>query len=357
MASIEKRQSQEGDVAFRVKVRIKGHPTQTATFTRLTDAKHWAQQTEAAIRERRYFKTSEAKRHTLEEAIDRYIKHVLPSKPKSEKDQKVQLNWWKQYLGQYVLADITPALIAQYRDELGKGITPRGRLRTPSTINRYLAVLSHLFTIAVNEWGWIEDNPLRKVNRPKEPNGRVRFLNDSEREKLLAVAKESNSKYLYLIIVLCLSTGARKMEIVGLKWQDVDLDRGIITLHETKNGERRILPLAGHALELMKQHKSAKCFDTDLVFPSDYNPKQPIDVRTPFETALKRAEITNFRFHDLRHSAASYLVMNGASLPEIAAVLGHKSFQMVKRYAHLSDAHTAGVVAKMNEKIFGKQTI
>ena len=353
MASIEKREATEGKTTFRVKVRIKGYPTETATFERLTDARRWAQQTEAAIRERRYFKTSEAKKHTLEEAITRYISNVLSKKPKSIKDQSVQLNWWKQNLGKYVLADITPALIAEYRDELAKGITARGSPRTPSTVNRYLAALSHLFTIAVNEWGWIENNPLRRVTRPKEPRGRVRFLSELEREKLLAAAKESTSSYLHLVIVICLSTGARKMEILGLKWSSVDLDRGIITLHETKNNERRILPLTGHALALMKEHAKIRRLDTDLVFPSEHNPKKPIDLRTPFENALKRAGIDDFRFHDLRHSAASYLAMNGASLAEIAEVLGHKTLQMVKRYAHLSDAHTAGVVAKMNEKIFG----
>ena len=128
---------------------------------------------------------------------------------------------------------------------------------------------------------------------------------------------------------------------IRLKWKDVNLERGIITLHETKNGERRILPITGHALELMKQHAKVMHINTDLVFPSEHNPKKSIDIRTPFETALKRAGIKDFRFHDLRHSAASYLAMNGATMAEIAEVLGHKTLQMVKRYAHLSDAHTA----------------
>lgn len=353
MAAIEKRITQDGSATYRVKIRLKGHPTQTASFNRLTDAKIWVQQTESAIRERRYFKTTEAKKHTLSDAIDRYIENVLQHKPKSLKDQTTQLNYWKETIGQYSLADITPALIAEQRDKLLQGITSRGRARTPATVNRYLAALSHLFTVAIKEWGWIEANPILKITKPKEPRGRVRFLSDDERGRLLKAAKESDSTYLYLIIVLCLSTGARKMEILDLQWKNADLERGIITLHETKNGERRILPITGHALELLKQHVKIRRIDTDLVFPSNYNPKQSMDIRTPFETALKRAEITDFRFHDLRHSAASYLAMNGASLAEIAEVLGHKTLQMVKRYAHLSEAHTAGVVAKMNEKIFG----
>jgi integrase len=139
----------------------------------------------------------------------------------------------------------------------------------------------------------------------------------------------------------------------------VDLHQGRITLHETKNGERRVVPLAGKALELLQAHAKVRRLDTPLLFPSKVRdpktkvPVGPMDLRTPWENALKTAGIEDFRFHDLRHSAASYLAMNGASLAEIAEVLGHKTLQMVKRYSHLSEAHTAGVVARMNARIFG----
>ena len=352
MANIEKRTTQDGKITFRVKVRLKGYPAQSATFERLTDARKWVQQTESAIRDGRHFKTSEAKKRTLTEAIDRYVKNVLPLKPKSRAFQSTQLKWWKESLGQYSLAEITPAILAQSRDKLTKTPTPRGDTHTPATVNRYLAALSHLFTIAVREWGWIEENPLRKVTKMKEPRGRVRFLSDEERLSLLQACKDSYSPYLYIAVVLALSTGGRRMEILGLRWQDVDIPRGIITLHETKNGERRILPLTGHALELIKTHAKIRVLTSDYVFPSK-NYKKPIDLRSPFETALKRAEIIDFRWHDLRHSCASYLAMNGASLAEIAEILGHKTLQMVKRYSHLSEAHTSKIVTKMNNVIFG----
>ncbi len=351
MANIEKRTNNKQETTYRVKVRLKGYPTETATFERITDARRWAQQTEAAMREGRHFKTSKAKKHTLDALIDRYIKSVLPTKPRSQYAQTQQLKCWQSLIGHHVLSDITPALIAEQREKLAKGMTVRNKLRTPATVNRYLAVLSHLFTIAVKEWGLIETNPLQKVTKMKEPRGRVRFLSDEERQKLLAICKDSDSQWLYLIVVLALSTGARRMEILGLRWEDVDLNRAIITLHETKNGERRILPITGHVLALLTEHIKQRSPHTNLVFPGK-NLKKPIDVRTPFETALKLAGIADFRFHDLRHSAASYLAMNGASMAEIAEVLGHKTLQMVKRYAHLSEAHTAGVVTRMNEKIF-----
>ena len=353
MATIEKRETQDGKTSYRVKIRLKGYPTQHATFERLTDAKKWVQNTESAIREGRHFKTSESKKHTLGDLIDRYIKHILPQKPKSLVDQKTQLSWWKDEIGSYSLSEITPALIVEYRTKLLSEDSERtSRKRTNSTANRYCSALSHCFNIAIKEWEWMQENPMNKISKLKEPRGRTRFLSDKERKALLETCQESESEFLYLLVVLALSTGARKMEILSLKWKDVDLTRGLIILHDTKNSEKRSLPLVGVAKDLMKKHFKNRNENTDLVFPAK-NLKEPIDVRTPFETALKKAGIEDFKWHDLRHSAASYLAMNGATLAEIAGVLGHKTLAMVKRYAHLSDSHTAGVVKRMNSKIFG----
>lgn len=356
MANIEKRISSDGITSYRVKIRLKGFPSQSATFERLTDAKKWAQQTESAIREGRHFKTTEAKRHTLAEMIDRYCRDVLPSK-KSAKDQAQQLAWWKSEIGSYSLADVTPSLIGECRDKLGREITVRNKLRSPASVVRYMAALSHALTIAVKEWGWLEDSPMRKVTKPKESRGRVRFLSDDERKRLLQACKESNNPYLYTVVVLALSTGMRQGEIMGLTWDVVDLNQGRAILHETKNGERRAVAITGHALELLKALSKVRRIDCNLLFPAKENapqkPQKPMDLRTPWETAVKKAELQDFKFHDLRHSAASYLAMNGASLAEIAEVLGHKTLQMVKRYAHLSEGHTARVVQSMNDKIFG----
>ncbi|MEW8506894.1 MAG: site-specific integrase [Candidatus Thiodiazotropha sp.] len=364
MASIRKRSRKDGSTSYRVDVRLKGFPPQTATFRRLTDAKKWAQDTESAIREGRYFRTAEAKKHTLAELIERYIKDVLPRKPKQEAGQKQQLNWWKDEIGKYSLIEVTPSRITECRDKLLAGTTKQGNKRSPATVNRYLAALSHAFSIAVNEWEWLEDSPMRKVSKVKEPRGRVRFLSEDEkkpsgeiiegeRTRLLKSCRNSRNSYLYPVVVLALSTGMRQGEIMKLTWDDVDLNLGRITLHETKNDERRVVPLVGLSLELLKEHAKIRPIDTPLLFPGKNKKKVPMDLRTPWLTALKEADIQDFRFHDLRHSAASYLAMNGASMAEIAEVLGHKTLQMVKRYSHLSEAHTASVVASMNERIFG----
>ena len=351
MATFDKHVANDGNITHRVRIRMKGYPLQTASFERLTDARRWAQQTEAAIREGRHFKTREAQRHTLADLIDRYVADVL-HRQKDSAHRRQQLAWWREQLGVYALSDLTPPLLAEYRDQLAAGF-PEGKPRSPATVVRYLAALSHCLSVAVKEYQWLDDSPLRKVAKPQEPRGRVRFLSNEERAALLAACEQSPNPCLYPVVVLALSTGMRAGEIMALEWRDVDLTRGWLTLRETKNGEMRGVPLTGKALELVKEHaRTRRRLDTPLLFPSA-NPAKPVNLRLPWQTAVKRANLQDFRFHDLRHSAASYLAMNGASLNEIAAVLGHKTLAMVQRYAHLSESHKAGVVERMNAAIFG----
>jgi integrase len=346
MATFTKRET-NGKTVWGAQVRRKGHPSISATFERLTDAKRWAARQEAAISEARAVPGSAARRHTVAEVVDRYCLTVLPHKrPKTIVNQKKHLQWWRDLIGHLRLIDVTPAVITDHRDLLARD-------HAPATVKRYLAALSHAFTIAIREWQWMEENPCNRVSKPSEPRGRVRFLNDEERQRLLDICKTSSGRYLYLVVLIALSTGSRKGEILNLQWADVDLSQGRITFHDTKNSERRTVPLTGPALNHMRQHAKVRRIDTPLVFPNADGTK-PLDPRRAWETSLKQANISDFHFHDLRHSAASYLAMNGASLAEIAEVLGHKTLSMVKRYAHLSEAHTAGVVSRMNAKIFGE---
>lgn len=353
MATIQARRTRSGVLRYKATIRLKGHATETATFHRKTDAKRWIQEVESAIREGRYFKTSVARRRTLAELINRYQTEVLPTKPKSAVKQFAQLEWWRHELGALTLANVTPDVLAECRNRLLRGPGRKGQTRSPSTVVRYMAALSHVFTVAVREYGWIESNPLRKVTKPKEATGRTRFLSDAERERLLEACRYSNSTFLYPVVVTALATGMRQGEILGLRWDDVDLRSGTITLLETKNGEVRVVPLTGHALDVMRSHGKVRRLDSPLVFPSRRDAAAPWSPRASWNEALRQADIQDFRFHDLRHSAASYLAMNGATPPEIAAVLGHKTLQMVKRYAHLSEPHTRALVARMNKKIFG----
>ena len=354
MATITERTAQDGTKSFKAEVRLKGYPAQRATFSRKTDAKKWVQDTESAIREGRHFKTVEAKKHTFADLVDRYLKYELPKYSEREQaERKSKLEWWKDKIGVYLLSDVTTPLIVECRDKLLTEPTAKGLQRGPATAVRYLAALSHAFTVAVKEWHWVQENPAQKVTRPTEPDGRVRFLDDDERERLLIACKQSKNKQLYLCVILALSSGMRQGELMGLKWQDVNIKDGYLILHKTKNGTRRRVPLAGHGLELLRAHAKVRRLDTPLLFPGIVHADKPLNLRSAFEYALKAAEINDFHWHDLRHCTASYLAMNGASLAEIAEILGHKTLSMVKRYAHLSDGHVSNVVASMNAKIFG----
>ena len=353
MAQIRERIKKNGKKSYFVRIRMKGKPEATASFERLTDARLWASSTETEIREGRYTKSTEAQRHTLSDLVDRYIRDVLPRKPKIRAEYTLQLKWWANQIGDVLLSDLTPSLISEHRDLLCCKITNRKSIISNSRVNRYMSALSSTISTAVREWEWMEDNPLRKISKLKEPRGRVRYLTNEERESLLTACKESHNTDLYLTVILAISTGGRRAEIWGLRWKCVDLKNGFITFEETKNDEPRSVPLAGHAFELMMERSKVPRIDTDLVFPSPKNPQNRFDFRRPFQIALKDAQIEDFRWHDLRHCAASYLVMAGVDMRTVAEILGHKTLQMTQRYTHLSPEHLKDAVAKMNLKIFG----
>jgi hypothetical protein len=173
MATITERRTENGKRHYQVKIRLKGYPPQAATFRRKKEAERWAQATEAALRERRYFKAAESGRRTVGEVIERYIREILPTK-RSARSQRAQLLWWHRELGHLTLADLTPATIADCRDRLARGQTPSRKKASPASQVRYLAALSHVFTVAVREWGWLDDNPVR--NGRKKPGPRRRGL-------------------------------------------------------------------------------------------------------------------------------------------------------------------------------------
>jgi len=353
MAQIRERTRKNGKKSFLVRIRMRGKPEATASFNRLTDARIWAQQTETGMRDGRYIKTAESQKHTVSDLVERYIKDVLPRKVKVGRFYAIQLGWWKRQIGDVLLSELTPVLISEHRELLSQTETIRKTKKSNATVNRYLAALSTAISTAINEWGWMEDNILRKVSKLKEPRGRVRYFSDEERERFLLACKESHNSDLYVAVILALSTGGRKIEIWGLSWKDVDLKNGFITFEETKNDEPRSVPLQGHALELMLKRSKVPRFDTDLVFPSRVDQQKHFDFRRPFQMALRTAKIENFRWHDLRHCAASYLVMAGVDMRTVAEILGHKTLQMTQRYTHLSPEHLKDAVAKMNLKIFG----
>ena len=362
MATIEKRADKTGGYTYRVKVRLQGYRQENATFKRITDAKRWAAQTESAIREGRYFKTPASKSRTLMDAIEKYRQECLPDlKLKDQKHREHHLNWWSSELGFKYLADILPQTISECRAKLKNTTSTYGKhngnKRTEATVNRYIASLSPVFKAAVVEWNWLESNPCEKVPRGKEGGGRTRFLSHDERRSLLA-ACNANTKLpeLTVIILIAITTGARKGEILGLRWRTVDLQRKRLLFEDTKNGDTRSVPLVGPAFDAMKVWAQVRPIDDNaLVFHGrgENTKNKPLDFERTWQETRIKAGLENFRFHDLRHTAASYLAMHGAGLREIGDILGHKTLAMVQRYSHLCEDHKKTTVERMTNAIFG----
>ncbi|MBM3191995.1 MAG: site-specific integrase [Chlamydiae bacterium] len=350
MAYIEKRIHASGKTTYRVRIRIEGSPGISESFSTRREAKEWALQMEAEVRQGRYFGRSEAKERTFNDLVTRYFAQNSAQQPKAFEKYKKQVLWWNEYLKDYYLCSITPAILAEVKEKLLQEVTYRGHLRSHSTANRYLAALSGLFTLAVKEWNWMKENPLSKVSRYQEGKPRDRFLSKEEIEQLLGSCKESKSSHLYLVALFALSTGARQGEILHLKWRDVDFGRQTATFRETKNGETRTIPLNTALIKGLIEARGQRVIYSEYVFPS-LDGKQPADIRSAWEGAIKKAGLSTICFHMLRHTAASHLAMGGASTLEVGAILGHKTLAMVKRYSHLSIGATAKVLDKMHQEV------
>lgn len=333
MATITKRTGKNG-TSYKVQVRVKGHPAETASFDRLTDAKRWAAETETAIRQGKHFGI--ARRRTFTELADKY-EAAITDHLKSMQARTGHLAYWREEFDGHSLEDVTPALIAD-----GYAKLHQAGARSVATANRYLATLSACFTFAVKECGWLERNPCARVRKGKESAGRVRYLTDDERTRLISACKESRNPLLYPAFILALSTGARQAELMNLRWNQVDFPRSTIVLRdgETKNGAGRVLPLTGEAFDLLRDLNKVRDIKDDRVFPVPAETRGFGSMRNAWDKALERAKVEDFRWHDLRHTAASYLTMAGIGSMEVAKVLGHKTLQMTARYSHLSPERT-----------------
>jgi integrase len=240
------------------------------------------------------------------------------------------------------ITEITAKRIAQYDRDRVTQTSRLGRTVTPSTVNRELAVLRHLLRLA-EEWGDLDKVP--RIRMAKEPEGRLRFLTEEEIVRLLQACETSRNPYLGAIVTVALNTGMRKGEILGLSWERVDFARGVLLLEHTKSGRRRELPMNQAVYAALSALPGPKA--EGLVFRKA-NGAAWGNIRTAFERALVEAKITDFRFHDLRHTYASWMVMRGRSLKEVQELLGHQEFTMTLRYAHLSPDRLREAVEAVN---------
>lgn len=325
----------------------RGGFNKSRSFNSMEDAQKWGLLQDAMIEER--INEPENGCYTLGEAVERY-RTSMPAHIIYQRES--HLTSIVAHFGETRLKDVTTSRVAEYRDLLLKTVsTVRKRNLTTGTVNRHLTTLGHIYSMAIREWEWAKDNPVRRIRRPKEPRGRMRLLSDDERKALLEKCKIIGAD-IHLLVLMALSTGARVGELLKLEWSDVELSPSpCLTFRETKNGETRSVPLVGEALAQLHLWGKVRRIDTPLVFPSIENPLKPIEYHKRFQRACKLAKLHSFRFHDLRHAAASYLVMSGASLREVAEILGHKSMSMVMRYSHLSREHLRGTLERMAQTL------
>lgn len=251
------------------------------------------------------------------------------------------------------LRQFNSMLLEQYQTErLGKG-------NKPATANRLLATLKHMFSKAV-EWEMVEEATLKRIRKAKfleENNRRLRYLSKEECQALI----EACDSHLRPIVITALNTGMRKGEILGLTWDRVDFNHGFILLDRTKNGERREIPINQTVRKTLSElfhgtKERPRRVDVNHVFYDPATEKSCRSIKKSFPIACRRAKITDFRFHDLRHCFASHLVMNGVDLTTIKELLGHKQLTMTLRYAHLAPSHKTKAVDILDSVLSGKPT-
>lgn len=278
------------------------------------------------VTEGRWFDRPEGEARTFMELAQKYLEEYSKRRKRSwEKDQARLNKSLLPYFGDKIVTKISPRDISAYK-------THRyAEEVSSSTINRELALMKHMYSIAVKEWEWCRDNPVKRVSMEKEGQPRDRWLTSEEEEMLLKVCPE----WLQEVVVFALHTGMRQGEILGLRWKDINLLGSTATLDRTKNGDRRIVPLNRTAKELLEQKGKLRHIATDKVFTNSAgNPMDSGNLRRAFMGALKKAKITGFCFHDLRHTCATRMAQRGIDLYRVQKILGHKDIKTTQRYAH-----------------------
>lgn len=332
---------------FQAIVRKKGFPARTAAFGKRSEALAWAASIEGDITAGRV--NGEAHAHRLSDLIDAYKKGPL-KRLRTQADRLRHIKIWTDALSDPRLGEITPKAIAQVLKDYaakpvvrtvrvkGKGLQQQTRERSSQTVRHAHMAISAILDYAHRDLHWIDKNPARDTRRAKAARPRIRWLTDAQRVRLLEACRASGNPDLYLVVLLALTSGARQAEILNLQWSQIDWKQRCawLTPEDTKTEEPRAMPLVREVIEELK--KRPRILHVPLVFASELKRDQPRNVRQAWCVARKEAELPDFRFHDLRHSAATELLRSGNDSRIVAATLGQKTLAMVKRYTHVAPA-------------------
>ncbi len=316
MATLRKRSN--GHWQARVR---KANQSITKTFINKVDAERWAKQIEVEIQKGSYTNLMLAERTTFAEIIERYIAEVLPTMRGGKADYIRLKALARRPIAKLNMVSLTPQKIAHHRDERLKQIAP-------ATVIRELSYFSSIITYARKEWGININNPVSLVSKPKNPQGRSRILDATETNALFEALKPTGRRSIWILplVKFALETAMRRSELLGLRWEHIDLGRRTIFLQLTKNGTSRTVPLSTHAIQILTD--MPRSLD-GRVFPVTHEV-----VSQAFNRARRQARVQDIRFHDLRHMAITRLAEKLPNLIELSAVSGHKSLAMLKRYYH-----------------------
>lgn len=322
-------------------IRKNGWPTTSKTFRTKRDAEDWSRRTEDEMVRGVYIQRSGSERMTLESALTRYLNDITPTKkPTTQRGEISKAKKLIQHLGKYSLAALSAEIIAGYRDKRLSEPARKGTISN-NTVRLELALLSHLYTVAIQEWGvGLTFNPVMNIRKPSPGDGRDRRLSLDEERRLIAAVNAHSNPMLGWIVRIAIETGMRSSEITTLRLAQVDMVKRVIRLSETKNDSARTVPLNKRATEVFQAalKNSVRPADCHLVFfgePGKDGRRRPYAFTKVWGVLKQKVGMRDLRFHDLRHEAVSRLVEGGLSDQEVSAISGHKSMQMLRRYTHL----------------------
>lgn len=282
--------------------------------------------------------------YTFVELAEQYLKWSETQKAFVTKARKI--NQLVDEFKGYPLRSFNTMLVEEFQSK-------RLKFNKPATVNRLLATLKHMFTKA-EDWEMVDEEILKKIRKvklSKENNRRLRYLSAEESQELV----QSCLPHLKPIVITALNTGMRKQEILSLRWEEnIDLRHGFILLSDTKNGERREIPISQALQDVLR--KLPRRLDVPYVFYDQKTGKRFADAKRSFYSACRKAGIKDFRFHDLRHTFASHLVMAGVDITTVKELLGHKTLSMTLRYTHLAPSHKVSAVEKLALSLSDKST-
>lgn len=313
---------------WQARVLRNGYPDQTKTFETKADAEKWARALESEIDKGQFVNVSEAQRTTLGNVIARYLVEVTPSMKGVTEDTIRLKAILRKPIVRWSMANLSAARIAAYRDERLKEVSG-------GTVIRELAYISSIINHARREWGINVPNPVQMVRKPQSPQSRSRVLTDDEVSKLLMALEPTGrrSHWTKPAVQLALATAMRRGELLSMRWEHVDLQNRTAFLSDTKNGESRTVPLSTAAVQVLAElprHISG------AVIPVNF-----FTLDAAFKRARKRAGLDDVRFHDLRRTAITRMAEKLPNVIELAAVSGHKSLMVLKRYYRPTAAELA----------------